>query len=114
LAFLAGILDFVPIIGPISTGILILLLISPESITKSIFALIAFVLIQQIEGNILIPILTKKFIGLPSVLVLISLAIGGKLWGVAGAILIVPLAGILYEILKEILEKKRAEEEELI
>ena len=114
LALSAGILDFIPIIGPIVTGILIFLLISSESIPQAIFALIAFILIQQIEGSILTPILTKKFIGLPPVLVLISLAIGGKLWGVLGAVLIIPLAGIIYEILKEFLEKRKAEEAEVI
>jgi len=114
LALSAGILDFIPIIGPIVTGILIFLLISSESIPQAIFALITFILIQQIEGSILTPILTKKFIGLPPVLVLISLAIGGKLWGVLGAVLIIPLAGIIYEILKEFLEKRKAEDAEVI
>jgi len=96
------------------TGILIFLTVFLDSISKAIFALFAFVLIQQIEGNILTPILTKKFIDLPPVLVLISLAIGGKLWGILGAILAIPLAGIIYEFLKDFLEKRKAEEEVII
>jgi len=109
LALLAGALSFIPIVGPILTGILIFLIISLDSISRAIFALIAFTLIEQIENNILTPILTKKFIGLPPVLVLISLAIGGKLWGILGAILAIPLTGIIYEFLKDFLQKRKAE-----
>lgn len=110
LAFLAGILNFVPFIGPILTGIFIFLLLSFDSTSKAILALLAFTLIQQIENNILTPILTRKFIGLSPALVLISLAMGGKLGGILGAILAVPLAGILFEFLKDFLAKKREEE----
>jgi predicted PurR-regulated permease PerM len=111
LSLLAGSLNFIPIIGPILSGILIFLIVSLDSISQAIFALIAFILIQQIEGNILTPILTKKFIDLPPVLVLISLSIGGKLWGILGAILAIPLAGIIFEFLKEFLEKRKREKE---
>jgi len=110
LGILAGVLNFVPFIGPIITGILIILLISLDSLSKAIFALLAFVLIQQIENNIITPILTKKFVDLSPVLVLISLAVGGKLVGFWGAILAIPLAGILIEFLKDYLKKRREEE----
>ena len=53
--------------------------------------------------------MSKKFIGLPPALVLIALMIGGKLWGIMGAILAVPLFGILFEFAKESLKKKRDE-----
>lgn len=110
LSSLAGILNFIPVVGPVATGILIFTIISLESTSRAFLALIAFTLIQQIENNILSPILTKRFIGLPPVLVLISLAIGGKLWGLLGAILVIPLVGIIYEFLKDFLQKKREEE----
>jgi len=107
--FFAGILDIIPIVGPIIAGIIIISLSALDSLTKAFFISIAFVLIQQIEGNILIPILTKKFVGLPPVLVLIALMIGGKLLGILGAILAIPLAGILFEFLKEFLERRKEE-----
>ena len=49
----------------------------------------------------------KKFAGIPPVLVLLSLVIGGTLWGVLGALLAIPLFGILFEFFKEFLQKKR-------
>ena len=61
----------------------------------------------QIEGNILTPILSKKFIGLPPVLVLIALLIGGQLWGIMGAILAIPLAGIFFEFVRDFFKKRK-------
>lgn len=109
LALLAGILDFIPIFGPIIAGAIALIFVALDSWLKAFFVLIAFILIQQIEGNVLTPVLTKKFVGLPPVLVLISLAVGGKLLGILGAILAIPLAGVIYEFLRDFLKKRREE-----
>ena len=105
--FLSGILDIIPIIGPLIAGVIIFVFSALSSYFKALFILIAFILIHQIEGNILTPILAKKFVGLPPVLVLIALMIGGKLWGILGAILAIPLAGIIYEFLRDLLEKRK-------
>jgi len=110
LALICGLLNFIPIVGPFASGILIFLIASLDSVLKGVFVVIAFTLIQQIENNILTPILSRKFIGLSSILVLLSLAIGGELWGLLGAILAVPLAGILYEFAKEYLQKRKDQE----
>ncbi len=111
---LAGILNIVPIVGPIITGLIITIFVVLDSWLKALFILIAFIIIQQIENNILTPLLSKKFIGLPPALVLISLLIGGKLWGILGAILAIPLAGILFEFLKEFLQKRKEEKEAVL
>lgn len=107
IALLSGILDFIPILGPILIGAVVFVFIALDSWLKAVFVLIAFILIQQIEGIVLIPVLTKKFVGLSPVLVLISLAIGGKLLGFLGAILAIPLAGILFEFVGDFLKKRK-------
>lgn len=109
LSLLAAVLDFIPLLGPIIAGIIIFVFVALDSWIKALFVLIAFVLIQQIEGNILSPILTKKFIGLPPVLVLLSLSIGASLFGILGAVLAIPLAGILFEFIRDFLKKRREE-----
>lgn len=109
LGVLAGALNFIPIVGPLITGAFLFIIVSLESMSKAIFVVIVFVLIQQIENNVLSPLLSKKFVGLPPALVLMSLAVGGILWGFLGAILAIPLAGILFEFLKEFLEKRKSE-----
>jgi predicted PurR-regulated permease PerM len=111
LGLLAGITNIIPILGPIIAGILIAFLVLFEDWIKAIIVLTAFILIQQIEGSILTPVLSKKLIGLPPALVLISLIIGGKLWGFLGAILAIPLAGILFEFLKEFFQKNKERRE---
>ena len=110
LGLLSGILNFIPYIGPAIMGLFLFFIILPIDPLKSLFVVVAFILIQQVEGTILSPILMKKIIGLPPALVLIALVIGAKLWGVLGAILIIPLIGILFEFLKEFLEKKKERE----
>lgn len=105
-SILAGLTNLIPFIGPIFSGTLIFLFTALDSTWKAIFILIIFILIQQIEGNILTPILINKFIGLPPALVLIALMIGGKLWGILGAILAIPLAGILFEFLRDFFRKE--------
>ena len=110
LGLLAGVLNFIPYLGPLFTTILLFLVIFPVNILKAIFVLIAFGLIQEIDGKILSPILMKKIINVPPVLVLISLVIGAQLWGFLGSLLVVPLAGILFEFTKEFLQKRKERE----
>lgn len=109
LGLLAGILDFIPIVGPIFTAVFIFIIVSLDNLLKAIFVLIVFTLIQQIENNIVLPLLIKKFVGLSPVLVLLALTIGGKLWGILGAILTLPLAGILFEFTRDFLKKRKEE-----
>lgn len=108
LAILAGVIDFLPIVGPVLAGIIIFITVSLTSFWKAIFVLITFILIQQIENGILLPALTKKFVGLSPVIVLLALAIGGILWGFWGAILAIPFFGILFEFTKEFFEERKA------
>lgn len=109
LGLLATILNFIPIIGPLVTGLLLFIVVALDSALKAIFILLAFTLIQQIEGNILTPLLTKRFLGIPPALVLIALAVGAELWGIMGAILAIPLAGIIFEFLRDFLKKRKEE-----
>jgi len=104
---IAGVLDIIPVVGPTVAGAIVVAFAFLESWPKALFLLIAFVLIQQIEGNVLVPILTRKFVGLSPILVLISLIIGGKLWGILGAVLTIPLVGSVYEFIKDYLQKKK-------
>jgi len=108
-AFLAGVLNIIPIIGPVITGVVIAMVVAMTSWLKAAFFLAAFIVIQQIEGNILTPVLTKKFIGLPPALVIVSLLVGGKLWGIMGAILAIPLAGIFFEFIGDFLRRRKEE-----
>lgn len=107
LALLAGVLNMVPMVGPIVSGVVVAIFALSISFPKLIIATIFLVIIQQIESNILMPILTKKMDGLPSVLVLISILVGGVLGGIIGAVLAIPMAGIIFEGLKDYFNSRK-------
>lgn len=109
LGLISGVLNFIPIVGPLIAGGLVAMIVALDSAMKAVFVILAFILIQQIEGNILTPLLTRKLIGLSPVVVLIALAIGGELWGIVGAVLAIPIAGILFEFLRDFLKKRKEE-----
>lgn len=109
LALFAGVLNFVPYIGPLITAILlfIFMLVSSGSWFVIIYVLLAFSVIQWLEGFLLTPILMKKMLDLPPVLVLVALLVGGQIFGFLGMIFSVPVFGIVYEFLKEFFEERR-------
>jgi len=111
LALISGILNFVPYIGPWITSILLVvfILVSSNSWLTLLYVLIAVILIQEIDNKLLTPVLMKKMIALPPVLVLVSLLLGAKIFGFLGTIFAVPIFGIIYEFVKEFLEKRREE-----
>jgi len=111
LALFAGVFNFIPYIGSIFTGFLIFIIVFPSEMLKSIFVLASFVLIHQIESNVLSPILMKRIVNIPPALVIVSLVVGAKLWGFLGALLIIPLASIIFEFTGEFLKKRKMKEE---
>src|SRR3990167_2197708 len=109
LALLAGILNFVPYVGPWITSVLLIVFVASSSTSWFLvfYILSAFLLIQLIENSLLTPVLMKKMIDLPPVLVLLALLVGSQIFGFLGTIFAVPVFGIVYEFLKEFLEKRK-------
>ncbi len=108
-AMIMGMFDFVPILGPIVASAFIVLTISMDSFLQAGFVLIALGLIQVLQENIFLPIITSKTVKISPAVVLIALFIGGKLWGILGAILLVPLVAILFEFLKDFFSERKEE-----
>lgn len=108
LALFAAVTNIIPIAGPLIAGAAMGMFALIESQPIEVVLILAgFTLIQQIEGNILTPLITKKMVGMPPVLVIVSLLVGARLWGTLGAILVIPMAGIIYESLREFLLKRK-------
>lgn len=105
-AIVGGLLNFIPFAGPAIAGLLFFVITALDSITQAFFVLIAYMIIQAIEGSVITPSLSKKIMGVSPVLVLIALVVGGSLWGALGAFLAIPLLGIVFEFFKMFLEKK--------
>lgn len=101
---LAGLLEIVPIIGPLVTGVIMVLmaLISPEAVLLKVSLTLGFfIVLQLLEGQILVPNIMKQAIGLSPFLVIVALLIGSQLGGVGGAILAIPVVAILQVIAQD-------------
>lgn len=93
LTFVAG---FIPIVGAFVAGSLaVLVALVSLGVTKAIVVLLIVVIVQQLEGNILSPLLHSRAVNLHPVIVLISVTIGGSLFSIIGAFLAVPFAAMI-------------------
>ena len=106
--FIAGVLDIIPFIGPLTAGALIALFALLTSWQMAAAILVVFMFIHLIDGNLLTPLLAKKFLKLPAILILISILIGEKLWGPVGAVLAIPLFGIVFDFIHDYLEQNKS------
>jgi len=95
LAILAGILEIVPTIGPIIAAIPAIIVALSISPTTAIFVTLAYVIIQTLENNFIVPKIMQKAVGLNPVIVIVAVTIGAKLMGVVGALLAVPFISFL-------------------
>jgi predicted PurR-regulated permease PerM len=105
LAIIAGILELVPYIGPVLSAIPAVILAFFQMPILALWVLILYIIIQQLENYLLVPVIMKKVVGLNPVVVIIALLIGGKLLGILGIILAVPAAAVLAEFFKDVKRK---------
>jgi predicted PurR-regulated permease PerM len=95
LGLIAGILEFVPYIGPIVGAIPALLLASTESLDLVLWALAVAVAVQQIENNIIMPFIVGRVVELPAAVALFAVVALGIVFGPLGLMLGYPLAIVL-------------------
>ena len=99
----------VPLVGAFVGCILGALFILVESPVQAFTFVIVFLVLQQIEGNLIYPKVVGTSIGLPGMWVLVALTVGGELAGVAGMLLMIPLSSVLYALLREFTNARVAE-----
>ena len=98
----------VPIVGAFAgcaVGAFFILVHDPMT---AVWFVVMFLVLQQIEGNLIYPKVVGTSIGLPGMWVLVAVAVGGSLMGVGGMLLMIPLASVLYALLREITDKRLA------
>ncbi|MEK7577926.1 MAG: AI-2E family transporter [Patescibacteria group bacterium] len=99
LAVLAGLLEMVPTVGPILSAVPAILVAFSHSPVLALSVLALYIIVQQVENNILVPLIMKRSVGLSPVLTILALMIGGRFAGIAGAILAVPILLTIQEII---------------
>lgn len=105
LAFLAGLLEVVPTIGPTLSAIPAVLVALSGSPVLALATLALYLLIQQLENNLIVPKVMSKAVGLSPLVVILAIIAGFKIAGVAGAVLSIPVV-LLGEIIINDLSKK--------
>lgn len=102
LGLLAALLEFVPFIGPIISAVPAVLLAFAEGPEQAAWTVLLFLIVQQIEGNLLEPLVQQRAVDLPPALLLFALVAGGVLFGIVGIILAAPLTVVLYVLVKRL------------
>ncbi len=103
LGLIAGILEIVPIIGPIITAVLAAVIAFADSPIKGFGVLALFIIIQQLENNLLVPKIMGKVSGFSPLIILLALLVGSNFFGIIGAILAVPTTMVLSILAKRFL-----------
>ncbi len=104
LALLGGLLEFIPYLGPIIAAIPALLLALSVSPGTAIATLVGILIAQQLENNLIVPKVMQKAVGLNPLVSIIAFMIGGKLFGIGGAIFAIPVATATMVALQEIVK----------
>lgn len=97
---------FIPIVGATVAGALaVLVALVSGSVTKALLVLLLVILVQQIEGNVLQPLIQSRSMNLHAALVILSVTVGGQMHGIVGAFLAVPAAALLLVLLRYLREQ---------
>ncbi|MCI8298957.1 MAG: AI-2E family transporter [Lachnospiraceae bacterium] len=111
-ALLVGVLiaftALIPMVGAFIgcfVGAFLILMVDP---LQALIFIILFQVLQQIEGNLIYPHVVGNSVGLPSIWVLFAVTVGGKLMGIAGMLIFIPLMSILYTLFREWVNKRQA------
>jgi predicted PurR-regulated permease PerM len=106
LALIAALAEAIPIVGPLLGAIPAVLVAATVSPELALVVAVVYVVLQFLEGNVLVPMVMRNTVGISPFLVIISLLVGGAVGGMVGALLAVPVAAAL-EVVLEGLQARR-------
>lgn len=102
LAVLAFILEFIPFIGPVIAAVPAILLALAFDPTKALWVALLYVAIQQLEGNVIEPLVQQRAVEMPPALLLFAVVAGAVVFGPPGILFAAPLTVVLYVMVKRL------------
>ena len=93
---------------PKSVGMLLIVMVDP---VQAVWFLVLFLVLQQIEGNLIYPHVVGSSVGLPSIWVLVAVTVGGNMFGILGILVFIPLCSVLYALFAMFVKKRLRERE---
>lgn len=109
ISVLIAVTALVPLVGAFIGCILGAFFILVNDPFQAVIFIVMFLVIQQIEGNLIYPKVVGTSIGLPGMWVLVAVTIGGDIMGIGGMLIMIPLSSVLYTLLREFSNKRVAE-----
>lgn len=108
LAVIAAVMNLVPVFGSLIAGILATAVaFTAGGLTLAVIVAGLFLILNQFEGNLLYPLVVNKVVGIPPLLVIVALLVGGSLAGFLGVLLSIPLAAAAREFVSDLERNKR-------
>ncbi len=101
----------VPLVGAFIGCVLGAFFILVDNPLMAVWFVVMFLVLQQIENNLIYPRVVGTSIGLPGMWVLVAVAVGGEVMGVGGMFLMIPIASVLYTLAREVTTKRLAARE---
>ncbi len=98
----------IPIVGAFigcAVGMFLIVMVNP---IQAIWFLVLFLVLQQLEGNLIYPHVVGGSIGLPSIWVLAAVTLGGNLFGIVGILFFIPLCSVIYALFREFVKQRLA------
>ncbi len=102
LSILSAVFEIIPVFGPVMAAIPAIAIASIQKPVLGLMVLGLYVIVQQFENHLIYPLVVRKTVGVPPLLVVVSLVAGAKLGGFFGIILSVPVAAVLVEFLNDL------------
>jgi len=106
LALIAGILEVIPFIGPFIAAIPAVILAFIQSPTLALLVIVLYLIIQQLENHVVVPVVMSKSVGLNPVLVILGILIGGTMGGVIGALIAIPVMSGVSVFVNDMMENE--------
>lgn len=98
--------ELIPVVGPVLSAVPAILVAATVSTQTAVFALVFFVLQQQLESHVLVPKVMGRQVGVSAVGIIVALLLGSSVLGIVGAILAVPTAAIIQVVIEELVEER--------
>lgn len=108
LGLITMVLELVPMVGPVVAAIPAVFLAFLQSPSLGFWVIVFYVVAQQLENHILVPLVLGRTLGLNPIVVIIALLVGQKIAGIPGMILSVPVATIIVEMLEDVARQKES------
>jgi predicted PurR-regulated permease PerM len=102
LALFAAITEFVPVVGPIIGAIPAVLLATTQGSSTLLWTIVLFLAVQQVESNLITPVVERRMVSIPPALLLFSVLAMGLLFGVVGLFVAAPLTVVLFVLVNKL------------